>query len=163
VIQWYQWRWIIEARFRGLKLQGLNIEASELETGTALRKNCLLALGAALPILQLTLERDGTYGIASTVVFTDAEIVYQRALGPTLEGQTDKQRNPFAVGTLAWSSWIIGRLGGWKGYRSQSPPGYITMKRGLERFACMFAGGQLAQQALNKHYSGDFQCQEKDV
>jgi hypothetical protein len=163
VIQWYQWRWIIEELFRVLKRQGLNIEASELEGGAALRKNCLLALGAALPILQLTLERDGTYGVASTVVFTEDEMAYQRALGPTLEGQTQKQQNPFAAGTLAWSSWIIGRLGGWKGYRSQSPPGYITMKRGLERFACMFAGWQLAQQVINNTYVAPSPRQEKDV
>lgn len=155
VIQWYQWRWIIEELFRVLKRQGLNIEACQLASGAALRKNCLLALGAALPILQCTLERDGKHGVASTVVFSSEEIVYQEVLGPTLEGRTEKQRNPFAPGTLAWSSWMIGRLGGWKGFRSQSPPGYITMKRGLERFACMFAGWQLAtQQTTEKDRSG---------
>lgn len=154
VIGWYQWRWFIEELFRVLKRQGLNIEASQLERGEALRKNCLMALCAALPILQLTLERDGTYGVPATVVFTDQELGYQEQLGPTLEGSTVKQQNPFAPRTLAWSSWIIGRLGGWKGYRSQSPPGYITMQRGLERFACMFAGWQLAQKIPEKTRSG---------
>jgi hypothetical protein len=28
-------------------------------------------------------------------------------------------------------------LGGWKGYKSESPPGPITMRRGFERFATM--------------------------
>ena len=145
VIRWYQLRWLIEELFRVLKRQGLNIEASQLETGEGLRKNCLMALGAALPILQLTLDRDGAHGAAAAVVFTESELVYQDHLAPTLEGQTAKQQNPFVPRTLAWSAWLIGRLGGWKGYRSQAPPGYITMKRGLERFAAMFAGWQLAQ------------------
>lgn len=154
VIRWYQLRWLIEELFRVLKRQGLNIEACQLEDGQGLRKNCLMALAAALPILQLTLERDGAYGVPATTVFTESELAYQDELAPTLEGKTVKQQNPFAPRTLAWSAWIIGRLGGWKGYRSQSPPGYITMKRGLERFACMFAGWQLAQDLTPKSRSG---------
>lgn len=148
VLRWYQWRWLIEELLRVLKQHGLRLEASQREQGAALRKNALLALGAALPILQLTLERDGLYGVPATVVFTEDERAYQAHLGPTLEGQPQKQQNPFVPDTLAWSAWIIGRLGGWKGDRSQSPPGYITMKRGLERFADMFAGWQLAQEAI---------------
>lgn len=163
VIRWYHLRWLIEELFRVLKRQGLNIEASQFESGEGLRKNCLMALGAALPILQLTLERDGAHGVPASVVFTESEIDYHAQLGPTLEGQTVKQQNPWTPRTLAWSAWIIGRLGGWKGYRSQSPPGYITMKRGLERFASMFAGWQLAQNIIEKNRSGWMSCQKKDV
>jgi hypothetical protein len=154
VIRWYQVRWLIEELFRVLKRQGLNLEASQLEQGEGLRKNCLMALGAALPILQLTLERDGQHGVPATVVFTDSELDFQAQLNPTLEGKTMKQQNPWTPRTLAWSAWIIGRLGGWKGYRSQSPPGYITMKRGLERAASLFAGWQLAQETIEKNRSG---------
>lgn len=93
----------------------------------------------------LTLDRDGVHGVPATVVFTEPALVYQAQLGPTLEGQTVKHQNPFAPCTLAWSAWIIGRLGGWRGYQSQAPPGYITMTRGLERFTSMFTGWQLAQ------------------
>jgi hypothetical protein len=146
LIAWYSWRWLIEEVFRVLKRQGLNVEASQLETGAALKKLSLMALEAVLPILQLTLERDGAYGVSASLVFSDEEQACQAALCPTLEGKTEKLQNPFSVHSLAWSAWIIGRLGGWKGYRSQSPPGYITMKRGLERFALYFAGWQLAQQ-----------------
>ena len=163
VIRWYQLRWLIEELFRVLKRQGLNIEASQLEDGAGLRKNCLMALGAALPILQLTLDRAGAHGAPATVVFTEPELVYQALLGPTLEGQTVKQHNPFVPRTLAWSAWIMARLGGWKGYRSQSPPGYITMKRGLERFTAMFAGWQLAQDTIGKNGPASLDCQEKDV
>ncbi len=32
IVQWYTWRWIIEQVFRTMKTEGLNIEASEVET-----------------------------------------------------------------------------------------------------------------------------------
>jgi hypothetical protein len=148
VIHWYQLRWLIEELFRVLKRQGFNVEASQLGDGKALWTLTVLALLAALPILQLTLERDGVYGIDAELIFSEGELRYQEDLGPTLEGNTVRQQNPFRPRTLAWSAWIIARLGGWSGYRSQAPPGYITMKRGMERFAQQFLGWSLAQSPL---------------
>ena len=145
VIRWYQMRWLIEELFRVLKQQGFNVEASQLGDGKALWSLVMFAILAALPILQLTLERDGTYGVDAALVFSPDELRYQDELGPTLEGITARQQNPFRPRTLPWSAWIIGRLGGWSGYRSQSPPGYITMKRGMERFAQRFLGWSVAQ------------------
>ena len=163
VIQWYRCRWFIEELFRVLKRQGFQVEAAQLGSGAALRKLCLMALCAALPVMQLTLERDGHYGLAASVVFAESERRCLEGLGPTLAGATVKQQNPFVPGTLAWSAWIIGRLGGWKGYRSQAPPGYITMKRGMERFALTFAGWQLAQGQPHIIAPGIERCQGKDV
>jgi hypothetical protein len=145
MIHWYHLRWLIEELFRVLKRQGFNVEASQLGDGKALWTLVMCAILAAMPILQLTLERDGTYGLDAALVFSDEELAYQDELGPTLEGKTARQQNPFPRRTLAWSAWMIGRLGGWNGYRSQSPPGYITMKRGLERFAQRFLGWRVAQ------------------
>jgi hypothetical protein len=145
VIRWYQLRWLIEELFRVLKRRGFNVEASQLGDGKALWALVTFAILAAVPILQLTLERDGTYGIDATLVFSPDELRYQEVLGASLEGKTVLQQNPFPPRTLAWSAWIIGRLGGWSGYRSQSPPGYITMTRGMERFAQRFLGWRLAQ------------------
>lgn len=160
LIRWYQLRWLIEELFRVIKRQGLNVEASQLQTGQALRKLTVFAIFAALPILQLTLERDGKYGIDSDVMFSEDEVQYQQQLGPTLEGRTAQQQNPFPPRTLAWSAWMIGRLGGWKGYRSQSPPGYITMKRGMERFAQGFIGWRLGQRIFSQEANTG---QEKDL
>jgi len=43
--------------------------------------------------------------------------------------------------TLAWAAWIIARLGGWKGYStSESPPGSLTMRRGLDAFDRIWHG-----------------------
>ena len=128
VIRWSHLRRLIEELFRVLKRQGFNVEASQLGDGNALWTLVMCAILAAVPILQLTLERDGTYGIGAALVFSDEELAYQEDLGPTLEGKTARQQNPCPRRTLAWSAWIIGRLGGWNGYRSQSPPGYITSR-----------------------------------
>ena len=64
---------------------------------------------------------------------------------PKLEGKTEKQKNPHPVAQLSWASWIIARIGGWKGYKSESPPGPITMLRGLKRFQSLLEGYKLAE------------------
>jgi hypothetical protein len=44
----------------------------------------------------------------------------------------------------AWATWIIARLGGWSGYRSQKPPGISTLVCGLRQFESFFQGWKLA-------------------
>jgi hypothetical protein len=61
------------------------------------------------------------------------------------EGNTQKQKNPHPLKTLPWASWIIARLGGWKGFASQRPPGVIILRLGLERFETLFLGWKLKQ------------------
>jgi hypothetical protein len=46
---------------------------------------------------------------------------------------------------LKWASWIIARLGGWKGYDSKGKPGIIVLKRGLDRFYDIYYGWMLSQ------------------
>lgn len=145
MIQWYRWRWRIEQLFRLLKSQGLDVEASQLETGARLKKLVSMALSAALRILQVTLERDGNTGRPATVVFREAEVHFLHILLPAYEGPTIRQKNPFPVNSLAWAAWIIGRIGGWKGYQKADPAGPITMKRGVEIFYHMFTGWLLSK------------------
>lgn len=46
--------------------------------------------------------------------------------------------------SLAWCSWLIARLGGWKGYqKSEGPAGPITLKDGLCRFKSIFEGWKM--------------------
>jgi hypothetical protein len=140
IIQWYRWRWLIEQLFRTLKQQGVDVEASQLETGAGLKKLVIMAVSTALRILQLTLERDGNFGRAGTLAFSERELECLRALQKMYEGSTAKQQNPFPVNSLAWAAWIIGRMGGWKGYRKAGPAGPVTIKRGLEKFNQLFTG-----------------------
>jgi hypothetical protein len=58
----------------------------------------------------------------------------------TPEGNAEKQTNPFEVKSLAWPAWIMGRLGGWKGYKGdifwiQNNEKKLTQVYGL--LACM--------------------------
>ena len=51
-----------------------------------------------------------------------------------LEGNTQKQKNPYKKSSLRYATWIIARLGGWKGYASERKPGITTLWVGLEKF-----------------------------
>ena len=133
-------RWLIEQLFRTLKSEGLEIEASQLEKGSALKKLAIMALQVALKIMQLVQERDGKAGVDAGVVFGNNEIELLEKVCKRYEGKTKKQKNPYQKKSLAWAAWTIARIGGWKGYQSESPPGPVTMKRGLQDFHIMMIG-----------------------
>jgi len=144
IVKWYGMRWVIEELFAALKTRGLCIESSQLETGIGLKKLTVMALQVALQLLQLVKDRADQYGENADLVFSPQAIIFLRTLIPTLEGKTEKQKNPFKENSLAWAAWAIGRLGGWKGYKSESPPGVRTMNRGLTKFWNLFEGWTLA-------------------
>lgn len=149
IVYWYSLRWLIEEVFRILKKQGLNLESSQLTTGKRLRKMGIMALEASTRILQLRQARKDI-SIKIKSVFSEDEQECLQELLPELEGNTDLQKNPYSCDTLAWAVWIIARLGGWKGYQSQRPPGVITLKRGLDRFEAILVGYQLSQKTRHK-------------
>lgn len=144
IVKWYCLRWNIEQLFRTLKKQGLDIESSQVETGESLMKLAVLALFIAVKTMRLTMAREGKEQKISTV-FNEIECNLLSAVLPKLEGKTEKQKNPYQPGQLSWASWIVARLGGWKGYKSESPPGPITMLRGLKRFQSLLEGFLLAE------------------
>lgn len=143
VIEWYSWRWRIEQLFATLKQSGLNLEATQLESGQAIQRLCMLALSAAVRVLQLIEGREDVTQSA-TVVFSNAQQHCLTELAPTLNGRTPKQQNPFPPLTLAWATWLIARLGGWSGYHSQRTPGIVTLFQGLRQFDSLFLGWSLA-------------------
>ena len=145
MVHWYCQRWHIEQVFRTLKRQGLNVESSQIETAASLEKLVILALLAAVRTLQLVQARDGKVDRPATDVFKESEIACLRVLQKQLEGKTQAQKNRFTLGSLAWSAWLIARLGGWKGYASERPPGPITMLRGLQDFDKLYQGWRLAK------------------
>ena len=134
IIDWYSFRWQIEQFFRVTKSQGLDLESSQLETGEGLKKLGILGFASALKILQMTLARDGIVNDDIKKYFSQKEIVLIALLNDKLKGTTLKQQNPHPKNTLAWAAWVIARLGGYSGYSSQSPPGPLTYKWGLDKF-----------------------------
>jgi hypothetical protein len=142
IVGWYKERWTIEQLWRLMKKQGLCVEDSQIETADRLVKLTAIAAKAAVVTLQLMQARDGQGGALASVAFDEDEIDALEALNTTREGKTQLQKNPHKRHSLAWATWIVGRLGGWDGYPSSKPPGPITLKRGLDYLSVFTAGRQ---------------------
>lgn len=143
IVHWYRQRWHIEQVFRTFKSQGLDIEASQVCGAQALMNLASMAIVAAVRIMQLVLARDGTVDRPATDVMAGELLAFAIALVQQREGKTQAQKNPHPQGSLAWLAWVIARLGGWNGYKSERPPGPITMRNGWEQFEAMASGWKL--------------------
>jgi hypothetical protein len=146
IVLLYRLRWRIEQVFRAMKSDGLRLEETQIKDAVRLFKLAAIAVTAAARTIQLVDARDGGSRPASDVADPDL-ITAAAAIGPTLEGKTVRQKNPHEVGTLAWLSWIIARLGGWNCY--YKPPGPKTMQRGWNKFAAMAGGYAVAMAQQN--------------
>jgi hypothetical protein len=146
IINWYVARWNIEQVFRILKTDGFDIENTEISTGWAVRRLIILQLSLALQILQLNLSlKDKAEGLPISVAFDDDQVKILHQLNKRLQGTTTKLSNPNKPHSIKWAAWIIARLGGWKAYTSQRPPGVITLKNGLDYFQILCDGVKLAK------------------
>lgn len=148
IAKYYAMRWIIEDLFRAVKSEGVNFENSELESGKALRKLFVMAFMAAIQILQLRQARSGETNQELSLVFSAEQIECMDDLMPRFEGKTEKLKNPFAKNNLAWGAWLIARMGGWKGFASQRPPGVIILHDGWLRFQNLFEGWCIAKNCV---------------
>jgi len=145
IVAWYRQRWRIEEYFRVLKKSGIDLEAAMVEGTHALLNLVAMAAVAGVAVMQLVEGRDaGPERRASEVVNPD-ELAFPRALNPTLEGSTDKQKNPHRQGSLEWLAWITARLGGWSGYKRYGPAGPKTIASGWYQFKTMSQGWALKQ------------------
>jgi hypothetical protein len=132
--------------FRLLKHKGFQIEDTALESCSAIRKLTIIMLTAILKIIQMRLSyQDETEAQPIQEVYNEEEIRCLHLINKKLQGNTKKQQNLFDPEKTKWATWIIARLGGWKAYQSQGPPGIITLKRGFERFGFMIEGMLLVQ------------------
>lgn len=148
IVDWYKQRWMIEQLFRVMKLQGLNVEESQLATADRLLKLIAIAAKAACVTMQLVQAREGNDPRAASITFKPHEIDVLEALTPTLEGKTARQKNPHPSRSLAWAAWTIARLGGWDGYPSSRPPGPITFNNGIEQFRALARGWALRNMCI---------------
>lgn len=145
ILTWYTWRWIIEQIFRTMKNKGLKIEDSQIEDPKKLQVLSMLCIATAIKVMLLVESRDGGNNRAASDLFTKEEIALLFLICKKLEGKTAKQKNLYEKDTMAWAAWIVARVGGWNGYRSESPPGPIVMLRGLQKFELQYEGWLLAQ------------------
>lgn len=152
VIEWYSQRWMIEEVFRILKKEGYNVEGSELGSGASVKKLCLLTLDAIIKLFQMSIcyAADEEEGIPESVCFTKEQTQCLHHQNSKLEGKTEKQKNPYRQGSLRYATWIIARLGGWKGYASERKPGITTLWIGIERFYNIFKGWKLARDVYTR-------------
>lgn len=142
IVGWYRLRWIIEELNRTMKSQGLDIEESQIKTASVIKKLSVIALIAAMQVIQLVRARDGQTKQKLTDGFDDDDRPLLEKLNAQMEGKTEKQKNPHRRGTLAWAAWVIGRLGGWTGYYKK--PGPKVMHIGLTEFHAAKRGWRLA-------------------
>ncbi|MCY7283934.1 MAG: IS4 family transposase, partial [Cyanobacteria bacterium CAN_BIN43] len=120
-----------------------NVEASQMESVSAIQRLTLLALSVALRTLQMVEGRDNP-AIPASVVFSEVQQQCLAQMAPSLSGKTKKQQNPYPPSTLPWATWLVARLGGWSGYQTQRPPGMPILVRGLRQFEATFIGWKLA-------------------
>lgn len=145
IIEWYTSRWIIEEVFRLLKKEGFNLEASELESGWAIRKLCVMLLDTIMKVLQMHIAYHSPEGENPGVhiCFNDEQQECLKGINQKLQGKTKALQNPYSPTDLKWATWIISRSGGWKGYQSQRPPGMTTIWKGLQHFNDIYEGWSL--------------------
>ena len=142
ITQLYRRRWVIEQLFRTIKSKGFDIESVSIETApfTTL---CAMTLVAGVSCMQMVQDRDGAAGRPLQDVFEADDRPALEAVSATLEGKTEKQKNPHPKGSLAFAAWVCARLGGWTGYYGK--PGPVVMLHGLYQFRAIQRGYQLNQ------------------
>lgn len=143
-IEWYSWRWTIEEVFKILKKEGYNIEASELQYASSVRKMCLLIMEVVIKLFLMRLAyAEPEVELSAGCCFTNKEQEFLEHQITQLEGKTEKQKNPYKTKDLKRYVWAIARLGGWKGYESKRHPGITTLWIGLKYFKAALQGWEI--------------------
>jgi Transposase DDE domain len=146
IVRLYRLRWRIEQVFRAMKSDGLKLEETQVKDAWRLFNLTAVAVIGAARTIQLVDARDGSPRPASDVA--DEEVIAAaEVIGPTLEGNTARQKNPHSPRSLAWLSWIVARLGGWNCY--YKPPGPKTMRTGWNQLAAIAIGYAAANARQN--------------
>ncbi|MDE2914172.1 MAG: hypothetical protein OXL68_14750 [Paracoccaceae bacterium] len=75
-----------------------------------------MTLVAGISCMQLVQDRDGEGQRPLQDVFDAVDRPVLEAVSCSLEGKTEKQKNPHPKGSLSFAAWVCARLGGWTGY-----------------------------------------------
>jgi hypothetical protein len=108
----------------------------------------VLLLNSTLRLMQLYLAYDVEESQPIEEVFDKEEIACLQTIQNKQLKNTPKTTNPFNAQKLSWASWIIARLGGWKGNSKQRKAGPIIIKRGLEKFEMIYEGWKMAKNSI---------------
>ena len=138
IIEWYRQRWQIEQLFRVMKKKGLGLNRAKFKRCETMFKLVIMSLHPSIRILAASLAKEADPALEAGELFSKKQIKLLSIMLKKYEGKTIKQQNPYPDASLQWAAWIIARMGGWKGYLSQSKPGPNTMTRGLQKFESMF-------------------------
>ena len=140
IVGFYRKRWTIEQVFLTTKTKGFQIEALRQQE-EPLKKLVTAIPIAAITVMQLVAERDGAAArpLEDALDLEDEPLL--EMVCESLEGKTQKQKNPHPKGSLAYAAWGFARLGGWNGYYGK--PGPIVMMRGLAEFHAIKRGRNL--------------------
>jgi hypothetical protein len=141
IVGFYRERWTIEQLFRVMKTKGFDIEAVRIADDEPFEKLAAATLIAAVQVLQLVRDREGAAHRPLEDVFDPHDWPALEAICTTLEGKTERQKNPHPKRSLAYAAWVCARLGGWTGYYGK--PGPIVMLNGLLMFRPMARGWDL--------------------
>lgn len=117
-----------------------------MERTESFTKLAMVALIAAVRAMQMVMERDGGTGQPIADALDPADLPALARLSRSLEGRTEKLRNPHDPANLAWLYWIVARLGVWSGYTFEGykSPRPKTMHHGLLKLEAILIGRRLA-------------------
>lgn len=92
-IEWYSWRWTIEEVFKILKKEGFDIEASELEYASSIRKLSLMIMEVILKLFLMRLAyEEPELTLEAEACFSKEEQECLSYQIQRLEGKTEKQK-----------------------------------------------------------------------
>lgn len=140
MLRLYRMRWTIEEYFHSLKSGGFNIEEADIRDPGPMLVLTAAAAVAAVTVMQLIKARDNPKGQVIAVVFTAQDRRIMAVINADYEGPnpSPRQKNPNPATSLAYATWVIGRLGGWTGYYDK--PGPKTLTAGLRKFEAIKHG-----------------------
>lgn len=148
MLRLYRMRWTIEEYFNSLKSGGFNIEEADIGVPGAMMTLTAVAAVAAVTVMQLIKARDNPKGQTINVVFNTLDRKIMAIINADYEGPNPRprQKNPYPSESLAYATWVIGRLGGWTGYYDK--PGPKTLTAGLRKFDTIKQGAVMMRKDM---------------
>jgi NOL1/NOP2/fmu family ribosome biogenesis protein len=114
IVRWYRLRWTIEQVFRTVKSAAMQTVESQVTEARRFVKLAVVALIAAVRIMQIVLGRDGKTAQSLADALEPTHEPALMALNGKLEGRTEKLKTHTRKGVWLgsrglWPGWVVGR------------------------------------------------------